>query len=382
MPERIFLSAPHMGGAEQRYVAEAFATNYIAPVGPQITAFEQEFQAYLGRGHCVAVASGTAALHLALRLAGVGPGHEVLCSDLTFIASASPILYQGATPVFVDAEASSWNLDPELAAAYIADRARAGRPPKAMVLVHLYGQPADFDPVAEACGRHGVELIEDAAESLGASYKGRPTGVLARMGVFSFNGNKIITAGGGGLFVSRDQALADEARKLSTQAREPAPHYEHATVGYNYRMSNVLAAIGRGQLEVLPERVRKRREICAGYQERLGDLEEIRFMPEAPYGAANRWLTCVTMGRDPEEGYALREKVRLALEEENIESRPVWKPMHLQPLFKDARFLCRDPGRAVSADLFARGLCLPSGAQMTEADLDRICAAVRRTLRP
>ncbi|MEW5772191.1 MAG: DegT/DnrJ/EryC1/StrS family aminotransferase [Thermodesulfobacteriota bacterium] len=380
MPERIFLSAPHMSGAEQRHVAEAFASNFIAPLGPQLAAFERRFEELLGGGHCVAVSSGTAALHLALRLAGVGPGDEVLCSDLTFIGSVTPILFQGATPVFVDSEPGSWNLDPALAAQCIADRARAGRPPKALILVHLYGQAADFDPVAEACAEHGVELVEDAAESLGATYKGRPTGSLARMGIFSFNGNKIITTGGGGMFASRDKDLADRARFLSTQAREPEVHYEHVTWGYNYRLSNVAAAIGLGQLEALPERVLRRREIFAAYQERLGDLEEICFMPEAAHGVSNRWLTCVTLGRDREQGFALREKLRLGLEAENIESRPVWKPMHLQPVFKDAAFAgSRD--RAVSADLFWRGLCLPSGTGMSEADLDRVCATIRRILR-
>jgi pyridoxal phosphate-dependent aminotransferase EpsN len=380
LPERIFLSPPHLGGAEQRRVAEAFASNYIAPVGPQLSAFERKFAEHLGGGHCVAVSSGTAALHLALRLAGVGPGHEVLCSDLTFIGSVTPILFQGATPVFVDSEPGSWNLDPALAVQEIERRAKSGRPPKALVLVHLYGQAADFDPVAAACAAHGVELIEDAAESLGATYKDRQTGTLARMGVFSFNGNKIITTGGGGMFASRDTALAEQARFLSTQAREPGAHYEHATWGYNYRLGNVPAAIGLGQMEVLPERVRRKREIFAAYAERLGDLEEISFMPEAAWGVSNRWLTCLTLGRDREEGLALREKLRLALEAENIESRPVWKPMHLQPVFKDAAFV-GDPGRAVSADLFWRGLCLPSGTGMSDADLDRVCGVARRTLR-
>ncbi len=380
MPERIFLSAPHMGGAEQRHVAEAFASNYIAPVGPQLAAFERKFEEYLGTGHCVAVSSGTAALHLALRLAGVGPGHAVLCSDLTFIGSVTPILMQGASPVFVDSTPDSWNLDPALAVQYLDDAARAGRLPKALVLVHLYGQAADFAPIAAACAKHGVELIEDAAESLGATYQGRPTGTLARMGIFSFNGNKIITTGGGGMFASQDKALADKARFLATQAREPEVHYEHVDWGYNYRLGNVPAAIGLGQLEVLPERVRRKRAICAAYQERLGDLEEIGFMPEAAYGVSNRWLTCVTLGAGREAGLALREKLRLALEVENIESRPVWKPMHLQPVFRDARFV-GNAGGAVSADLFWRGLCLPSGTGMSDSDLDRVCTVVRRTLR-
>jgi len=288
----------------------------------------------------------------------------------------TPATFIGARPAFIDAHPATWNMDPALLAEFLEQRAREGRPPKACVLVHLYGQPADFDPVAALCAEHGVALVEDAAESLGADYKGLPTGTLAPLGVFSFNGNKIITTSGGGMLAAADPEHADRARFLATQARDPAPHYEHSVIGYNYRLSNVLAAIGRGQLAVLSERVARRRGIFEAYRERLGDLEEIAFMPEAPYGRANRWLTCVLFGRDAGTGQALREKVRLALEAEDIESRPVWKPMHLQPVFAGAP--CA--GGTTGEDLFARGLCLPSGTQMSEADLDRVCATVRQAV--
>lgn len=378
MNERIFLSPPHMGGTEATYVQQAFDDNYIAPTGPNIPAFEQAFEAYIGSGHCVAVSSGTAALHLALRLEGVGPGDEVLCSDLTFIASASPITFLGAKPVFVDAHRDTWNLDPEVLEAFLSARRSARRPlPKALILVHLYGQPCDLDAVTAVCDEYGVTLVEDAAESLGAYHGDRHTGTFSRTAVFSFNGNKIITCGGGGMFVSQDPELAAQARHLSTQARDDAPHYQHSTIGYNYRMSNVLAGIGRGQMEALPDRVERKRAIFDAYVQRLGDMEEIAFMPEVPGGRANRWLTCALFGHDTQSGYAQREAVRTALEAENIESRPVWKPMHMQPVFADAEFA----GGTAGEELFARGLCLPSGTALTDAELDRICAVVRRAIR-
>ncbi|MCK9241232.1 aminotransferase class I/II-fold pyridoxal phosphate-dependent enzyme [Desulfocurvus sp.] len=378
MHDRIFLSSPHMGGSELNYIGQAFADNYIAPVGPHIPAFEREFEAFLGQGHCVAVASGTAALHLALRLAGVGPGDEVVCSDLTFIASASPVVYQGARPVFVDADPRTWNLDLEALEAHLSARRRAGGPmPRALMLVHLYGQPCDVGAAAAICAEYGLALVEDAAESLGSLHAGRQTGTFAPLAAFSFNGNKIITCGGGGMFVAQDKAQADKARFLATQARDPAPHYQHSELGYNYRMSNLLAAVGRGQLEVLAERVEQKRALFAGYRERLGAEPWIEFMPEAPSGRANRWLTCALFGDDAHSGYRLREAVRLALEEENIESRPVWKPMHMQPVFADAPFV----GPGADEELFARGLCLPSDTKMTEADLDRVCGAIRRAVK-
>jgi pyridoxal phosphate-dependent aminotransferase EpsN len=371
MPSRIYLSPPDIGPDEQAFVAEAFASNWIAPLGPQVDAFEREFAACVGVPHAVALSSGTAALHLALRLAGVGPGDEVLCSSLTFVASANPILYQGATPVFLDCEKKSWNLDPNLLADALRDRDRAGKLPKALVLVHLYGQSADLDPIEALCDQHGVKLIEDAAEALGATYKGKHVGGRGFAGVFSFNGNKIITTSGGGMLVTDNAEMAARTRFLATQARDPAPHYEHSTVGFNYRLSNVLAAIGRGQLLHLAEKVARRRAHFDFYQKALGDLPGVAFMPEASWGRGNRWLTCLTI--DPAVAGTDREKIRLALDKENIEARPVWKPLHLQPLFAQApRY-----GGAVSEALFANGLCLPSGSNLSEADRARVAAVVR-----
>jgi len=371
--KRVFLSSPHLSGLEEQFVADAFATNWVTPLGPHVDAFEVEFAAAVGARYAVALSSGTAALHLGLLLAGVGPGDEVLVSTLTFVASVNPIVYLGATPVFIDSERSSWNMDPALLEEALDARARRGRLPKAVVLVHLYGQSADLDAISTACARHGVPLIEDAAEALGASYKGRPPGTSGVSGVFSFNGNKIITTAGGGMLVSADEALIAHARKLSTQARDPAPHYEHSEVGYNYRMSNVLAAIGRGQLRVLGDRVAARRRNFAFYREALGDIPGIEFMPEAPWGTHTRWLTTLTI--DPEEFAADREDIRRALDAEGIEARPVWKPMHLQPLYAQSPIV----GRGVADDLYARGLCLPSGSNLTETDLERVVAVIRRT---
>ncbi|MEW5926333.1 MAG: aminotransferase class I/II-fold pyridoxal phosphate-dependent enzyme [Gemmatimonadota bacterium] len=369
--DRIWLSSPHMSGLEEEYVADAFATNWVAPLGPHVDAFEREFAEAVGARHAAALSSGTAAIHLALILAGVGPGDEVLVSTLTFSASVNPILYQGARPVFIDAERRSWNLDPALLAGELRRRARAGRLPKAVVAVHLYGQSADLDPILAACREHGVPLIEDAAEALGAGYRGRAPGTLGMTGAYSFNGNKIITTSGGGMLVSDDEALIARARKLATQARDPAPHYEHSTVGYNYRLSNVLAAIGRGQLRVLEDRVRARRRNFELYREALGDLPGIEFMPEAEWGRHNRWLTTLTI--DPDAFGADRETVRLALEAENAEARPVWKPMHLQPVFAEFPAV----GGAVAEDLFERGLCLPSGSNLAPADLERVVETIR-----
>jgi dTDP-4-amino-4,6-dideoxygalactose transaminase len=379
MNSRIFLSTPHMGGDEAELVREVFASNWIAPLGPQVDAFEHEFAQLVESEHAAALSSGTAALHLALLLAGVGPGDEVLASTLTFSATINPIRYLGATPVLVDSEARSWNIDPALVAEAIESRVRAGRRPKAVVPVHLYGQPADIDPIAEVCAAHGITMIEDAAEALGASYKGRAPGSMGASGIFSFNGNKIITTSGGGMLVSDDAALIARARKLATQAREPAPHYEHAEIGYNYRLSNVLAAIGRGQLRVLADRVEARRRIFARYTEALVDLPGIEFMPEETFGdartRATRWLTCLTI--DPDLAGLTREDVRLALEAENVETRPVWKPMHLQPVFAD----CPTVGGSVAAALFENGLCLPSGSSLTDAEQDRVIDLVRRAFR-
>ncbi len=361
-----------MSGREQQYVREVFDSNWIAPLGPQVDAFEAEFAAVVGAPHALALSSGTAALHLALLLAGVGPGDEVLVSTLTFSASANPVVYLGGRPVFIDSERVSWNLDPALVCETIERKARQGRPPKAVIPVHLYGQSANLDPILDVCARHGVTVIEDAAEALGATYRGRSPGVFGKAGIFSFNGNKIITTSGGGMLVSEDAELIAHARKLAQQARDPAPHYEHSEIGYNYRLSNVLAAIGRGQLQVLPERVRRKREIFETYRQALAGLPGIAFMPEAPWGQSTRWLTVVTV--DPTLFGATREDIRIALEAANIESRPLWKPMHLQPVFRG----CETAGGAVAEGLFRDGLCLPSGTAMADADIERVVAVVRR----
>jgi dTDP-4-amino-4,6-dideoxygalactose transaminase len=371
MPQRIHLSPPHLGGLERGYVDEAFASNWIAPLGPHVDAFQVEFARCVGAPHALALSSGTAALHLALQLVGVGPGDDVLVSTLTFSASINPIRYLGASPVFIDSERTSWNLDPALLEEELEARARAGRLPRAVVVVHLYGQSADLDPILAACERHGVPLIEDAAEALGSTYKGRAPGTLGRAGVYSFNGNKIITTSGGGMLVSPDEGLIRHALKLATQARDAAPHYQHSEVGYNYRLSNVLAAIGRAQLRVLEERVAARRWNQAYYARALADVPGLTFMPEAPWGRHTRWLTTLTV--DPARFGADREAVRLALEREDIEARPVWKPMHLQPVF--SAFARR--GGQVAEELFQHGLCLPSGSNLTPEDLDRVVDVVR-----
>ena len=368
---RIYLSPPHMGELEQQYVAETFASNWIAPLGPQVDAFQQEFARTLGGRHALALSSGTAALHLALQLVGVGPGTEVLVSTLTFAASVNPVLYLGGTPVFVDSERASWNMDPALLAEELARRARTGRLPAAVVLVHLYGQSADLDPIMAACARYDIPLIEDAAEALGATYKGRAVGTFGRAGVFSFNGNKIITTSGGGMLVSDDAQLVAHALKLATQARDDAPHYEHSEIGYNYRMSNVLAAIGRGQLRVLHDRVAARRRNFESYVMAFGDLPGIEFMPEAKWGVHTRWLTTIQV--DPSEFGMDREQLRTRLEDENIEARPLWKPMHLQPVFRRYPHV----GGVVAEELFRFGLCLPSGSGMTPTELDRVVTTVR-----
>ena len=369
---RIYLSPPHMSGREQAYIDEVFASNFIAPVGPHLTRFEQEFAEYIGVGHAAAVSSGTAAIHLVLRVLGIQPGDTVLCSTFTFCASANPIVYQGAEPVFIDADRSTWNLDPLLVEDELTESARAGRLPKAIVAVDALGQPADILALRQLAERFEVPLVEDAAESLGSSYHGRPAGAMAWASTFSFNGNKIITTSGGGMLCSDDAALVEQARYLATQAREPVPHYEHHTHGYNYRLSNVLAAIGIAQLEVLDQRVAARRRIRESYREQLGGLPGISLMPEASYGESNAWLTTILV--EPSEFGADSEALRQELERHNIESRRVWKPLHCQPAFTGTR--CR--GGSVAEWIFARGLNLPSGSALTDTDIDRICGIVRR----
>jgi dTDP-4-amino-4,6-dideoxygalactose transaminase len=373
---RIYLSPPHLSGDEPRSVSEALASNWVAPAGPDLDAFEEEFCRATGARHALALNSGTAALHLALLVAGVLPGDEVLVSSLTVAASVNPILYLGARPTFIDSHQDSWTMDPTLLADTLAARARVGRMPTAVVLVHLYGQSADIDPVRDACGRHGVALIEDAAEALGASYKGRAAGTLGRAGVFSFNGNKIITTGGGGMLVSDDAAFVARARKLSNQAREHARHYEHREVGYNYRLSNVLAAVGRAQLAVLAARVEARRHVFGWYADLLTGVPGLTFMPESAYGRASRWLTVATI--DPAAFGSTRDALIEALEREDIESRPTWKPMHLQPAFERFEVV----GGRVSAGLFERGICLPSGSALTRTDVERISRIVRNCSHP
>ena len=434
MARRIYLSPPHMSGRELELIRDAIESNWVAPLGPHVDAFERELVEALqrltgidagartperGDGMCaVALSSGTAALHLALRIAVSNDGHrpttetrgnEILCPTFTFSATVNVIFYEGAIPVFIDSDAASWNIDPDILRDELRILARRGRLPRAVIAVDLYGQCADYDPIVRACAEFDVPLIEDAAEALGAVYWGRdratargealdlasgspsvltstaaltadarrvrPAGCFGAAAAFSFNGNKILTTSGGGMLVAHDQAFAEEARFLATQARDPAPHYQHSKIGFNYRMSNILAAIGRAQLAALPHRIAARRRNFEFYRNVLGSLPGVDFMPEAGFGRGTRWLTCLTF--DPKQFGANREDVRLALEAENIEARPVWKPMHLQPVFET----CRVRGGAVAERLFANGLCLPSGSVLTEQDLERICTVVKSTKR-
>lgn len=371
MTPRLYLSPPHMGPEERALMLDAFDSNWVAPLGPHVDAFERELSARLGGLHALALSSGTGGLHLALELLGVGRDDEVLVSSLTFAASANPVTYLGARPVFLDSEPETWNLDPALLAEELEACAKRGKLPKAVVVVDLYGQCADYERILPVCERHGVPVIEDAAEALGATYRGQPAGTFGAMAVLSFNGNKIITTSGGGMLLSKNKAFIDKARFLSTQARDPAPHYEHSHIGYNYRLSNLLAGVGRGQLRQLDERVTTRRATNAWYRKALAELPGIGFLPLSDKGEWNAWLSVITV--DPTAFGADREALRLALEKENIESRPVWKPMHLQPVFKD----CRVRGGKVSEAAFANGLCLPSGTAMTDADRQRVVEVLR-----
>jgi len=372
---RIYLSPPHLGLAEERFVADAFASGWIAPLGPHVDAFQSEFAEVVGARHAVALSSGTAALHLALVAAGVGPGDDVLVSTLTFSASVNPIVYVGATPVLVDSERASWNIDPALVGQELEDRARRNRLPKALIVVHLYGQSADLDPLRALCQRFGVILIEDAAEALGATYRGRAPGSEGFAGIFSFNGNKMITTSGGGMLVTPDEKIAALALKLATQAREPAPHYEHAMIGFNYRMSNVLAAVGRAQLATLSERVAARRSNCTRYEQALAPVAGVSVQSEAPWGTHSRWLTVIRI--DAAVTGVDRERVRLTLEAADIEARPVWKPMHLQPVFAAAPRI----GGQVAEAVFADGICLPSGSNLTAEQHAKVCAVLLESLR-
>ena len=376
-PPRVYLSAPQLGGDELALVQEAFAANWIAPLGPHVENFERLMAERHGVAGAVALSSGTAALHLALVTQGITRGDTVWCASLTFCGSANPIAYVGATPVFVDCERQSWNIDPALVAQGLDDAARAGRLPKAVIAVDLYGQSADYAPLVAACERHGVALIEDAAEALGATYRGKPAGVFGRCGILSFNGNKIITTSGGGMLLSKEKKLCDEARFLATQARDPGPCYQHSRIGYNYRLSNISAGIGIGQLRVLDAHVTARRTIYERYRRLLGDLPGVGFAPDLdhlPGTRCTRWLTVIQL--DPRHARVTPEQLRVALEAENIESRPVWKPMHLQPVFAGCAML----GGGVAEELFVRGLCLPSSSSLTDAEQDRVVALLRHHL--
>jgi dTDP-4-amino-4,6-dideoxygalactose transaminase len=372
MPKsRIYLSPPHLGADELQLVQDVFASNWIAPLGPQVDAFEKEVAAQAGVKYGAALSSGTAALHLALLMLDIGPGDRVLCPTMTFIASANPIVYLGAQPVFLDCESATWNLDPQVLSDELKECAARNELPKALVAVDLYGQCADYDAILAACREYSVPVVEDAAEALGATYKNRPAGGFGMMGVFSFNGNKIITTSGGGMLVSDDEELIARARFLASQARDTAPHYEHSQIGYNYRLSNILAAVGRGQLRHLPERIAARKNNFERYQSALGDLPGVEFIPISKNGEPNFWLTCVQI--NAEEFGASREEIRVALEAENIEARPVWKPMHLQPVFAGAQMR----GGNVAEKIFERGLCLPSGSSLSDEEFARVVKVVR-----
>lgn len=376
--QRIYLSSPHMSGNEQKYITEAFDTNWIAPLGPNVTNLEQEICEYVVCKEAAVLSSGTAAIHLALRLLGVGEGDLVFCSSLTFIASANPILYQGAQPVFIDSDEVTWNMCPVALKKAFEHYAEKNQLPKAVVVVNLYGQSADYDEIAKICDYYNVPIIEDAAESLGATYKGKKSGTFGKFGIFSFNGNKIITTSGGGVLISDDVEMIEKARFLATQARDKALHYQHTQYGYNYRMSNILAGVGRAQLQVLDDRVTSKRRVFQRYEEALGTVSGISFMPEASFGLHTRWLT--TMLMDPKVIGITPYELIAKLEEHNIESRPVWKPLHLQPLFEGVPYFTAEEGISVSDTLFARGICLPSGTNMTEEQQDLVITLIKEYL--
>jgi dTDP-4-amino-4,6-dideoxygalactose transaminase len=372
---RIYLSPPHMGGAERAFVNQAFDGNWIAPLGPNVDGFEHDLQTYTGAAHAAALSSGTAALHLALILLGVEAEDEVVCSSFTFSASANPILYQGAVPVFVDSEADTWNLDPEALAAALQDRHAKGKLPKAVIAVHLYGMPSKMTEIVAICKRYGVPLLEDAAEGLGSTYHGQAMGTFGAMGVLSFNGNKIITTSGGGALLSDNDDWIRQAKFLATQARDPAPHYQHSQVGYNYRLSNISAGIGRGQMQVLDERVAARRANTARYAAFFADYDGVTLQGEPDGMFSNRWLSTILV--DPAKtGGITREDLRLALDAENIEARPLWKPLHLQPVFEKYPYY----GDGLSERLFDQGLCLPSGSNLTDEEFGRVTRVLKDVL--
>lgn len=375
MNDKIWLSSPHMGGTELNYVTEAFETNWIAPLGPNVDGLEADLQSFTGAKHAAALSAGTAALHLALILLRVKAGDEVICQSMTFSASANPIVYLGAIPVFIDSEQDTWNMCPELLRSAIVERISKGRKPKAIIPVHLYGMPAKMAEIMEVANEFDIPVIEDAAESLGSLIHGKATGTFGKMGILSFNGNKIITTSGGGALLSDEASLIEKARFLATQARDPAPHYQHSEIGYNYRMSNVAAGIGRGQMEVLPQRIDQRRAVFEYYKTQLSAAPGVTFL-EAPEGYhSNRWLSTILI--DPEfTGGVTRMEVAESLNKHNIECRPLWKPMHLQPVFAGCPFY----GNGVSENLFSKGLCLPSGSNLRNTDLERVAGALKNVL--
>ena len=374
-PKRIHLSVPHMGGLEEQFVAEAFRTNWMSTVGPNIDRFEREMADRLGAGrHALAVTSGTAGLHLLLREIGVGPGDRVAVSTLTFAGSVFPILYLGAIPIFLDSEERSGNIDPVIVDTYFRAAAKRGELPKALIAVHLYGQHADIDALATLCEQYGVTLVEDAAESLGSTYKGRQTATTAPYAMLSFNGNKIITTSGGGMVVAKDPAAIARMKKWANQAREPALEYLHAELGYNYRMSNVLAGIGRGQLQVLDARVAARQRVAARYAEAVRELPGVSLQPEAPWGMHSRWLSVIFL--DPVDCPVKPAELIAALDAADIEARPVWRPMHTQPMFAQAARV----GGEVAESLYARGVCLPSSSSLTNEEQDRVIAVLRAAI--
>jgi len=369
MNTKIWLSSPHMGGTEQNYVKDAFDTNWVAPLGPNVTGFEQDLETYLGQDmHVGALSSGTAAIHLALILLGVGYGDEVICQSMTFSASANPIMYLGAKPVFVDSEPQTWNISPEALEAAITDRIAKGVKPKAIIAVHLYGMPFRADEIRKIADKYEIPVVEDSAEALGSTYKGQKCGTFGDIGILSFNGNKIITTSGGGAIVVKDKSLKEKAVFLSTQARDDAPHYQHSHVGYNYRMSNICAGIGRGQMEVLDKHIKLRRQMHEFYMEQFKDVDAITVLnePDNTY-YSNHWLSAIVVDPRLANGKT-REDLRLALEAQNIESRPLWKPMHLQPVFEGFEYY----GENVAGKLFEDGLCLPSGSNLTDSDRERL----------
>jgi pyridoxal phosphate-dependent aminotransferase EpsN len=377
--KRIYLSPPHMSGYELGFVTEAFESNWLSSVGPHVDTFEKELADKVGAGGAVALSSGTAAIHIVMRLLGIGTGDKVFCSSLTFIGSVGPVIYQGAEPVFIDSEPASWNISPAALERAFVDAEKSGSLPRAVIVVNIYGQSADMDPLKEICDRYSVPLVEDAAESLGALYKNRASGTFGRFGIFSFNGNKIITTSGGGMLVSEDIDALEKARFLSTQARDPARHYQHSEVGYNYRMSNVLAGIGRGQLRVLDDRIRARRAVFARYYEALSGIEGLAFMPEASFGTATRWLTIMTV--NPSVCSVTPVGIMDALAAEDIEARPVWKPMHLQPIFLKCVYYPHYEEMSICDGFFEQGVCLPSGSGMTAEDQDRVIDVILKCIK-